>query len=129
VKRSAATGCEADYDSPDEMRAFQRVMRRVVSWLPQLDEHIAGREHQVIVVAVEGDDDRVTVTVADSPEHALRIVGPRYDEEVFLERVRTLLRDREPRDVAIVIRRDGAEGMSVLFHAVTRVRPVRGGSA
>jgi hypothetical protein len=104
-------------------------MGRVVSWLPKLDKHIAGREHQVIVVAVEGDDDRVTVTVADSPEQALRIVGPSSDEEVFLERVRTLLRDREPRDVAIVIRRDRAEGMTVLFHSVTRVLPVRGGSA
>jgi hypothetical protein len=58
VKRSAATGREARYDSPEEMRAFQRVMRRVVSWLPMLDKHIGGREHQVIVVAVEGDDDR-----------------------------------------------------------------------
>jgi hypothetical protein len=118
-----------DYDSPEEMLAFQRIMRRVLSWLPVLDEHIAGREHQAIVVAVEGDDDRVTVTVADSPEQALRIVGPSNDEEVFLERVRTLLRDREPRDVAIVIRRDRAEGMTVLFHSVTRVLPVRGGSA
>ncbi len=117
------------YDSPEEMHAFQRIMRRVVSWLPMLDKHIAGREHLVIVVAVEGDDDRVTVTVADSPEQALRIVGPSNDEEVFLERVRSLLRDREPRDVAIVIRRDRGEGMTVLFHSVTRVRPVRGGNA
>lgn len=46
------------HDSPEEMHAFQRTMRRVVSWLPMLDAHIAGREHQVILVAVEGDDDR-----------------------------------------------------------------------
>ena len=88
LDRSRTAAMQA-YDSPDEMRAIQRVMRRVVSWLPALDEH----------------------------------------EELFLERVRTLLRDREPRDVAIVIRRDRAEGMTVLFHSVTRVRPVRGGSA
>jgi hypothetical protein len=53
------------------MHAFQRIMRRVVSWLPALDEHIAGREHHVIIVAVEGDDDRVAITVAESYPQAV----------------------------------------------------------
>ena len=66
------------YDSPEEMQAFQRTMRRVLSWLPMLDEHIAGREHHVIVVAVATFEPDLTIRREDTRRRALVMVS-QYD--------------------------------------------------
>jgi hypothetical protein len=89
--------------SNEELASVDRILERVSAELPEHDAALVGRLAEVVLLVSEGEDEEITVALANSHEEALQEVGAIEPSGQAVSHLRARLAKRPPTDVPVIV--------------------------